>query len=339
MPMKTDASGPLSSVFQPVLVSSSNTTGRIAIALADGFSMLKLGLVVWVFEKANQVLEARQREATRFRVALFSSQGGIVTSSSGARIETDALDKRRSERFEGIFMLGGDDAAPTSEGAVAAQVLRLVSSAKVMNLNDEGKWLAEAAGQALAALAATGANTEEASFRQCLNASGSNGFLAGHDDDTPFAAALALVRAELSHQTVQRTNRRASPKGSRSPPHGVESDGAAATDPIHAAMRWLRENSHRAISISQVAQVASMSERNFLRRFKLETAMTPSEYLMNARFETSCRLMASTNLPIDKVARRSGLGNGERLCRVFRRRLSTTPTEYRLRHRSKALQG
>jgi transcriptional regulator GlxA family with amidase domain len=47
------------------------------------------------------------------------------------------------------------------------------------------------------------------------------------------------------------------------------------------------------------------------------------------RLDMCCRLLAETNLPVDKVARRCGIGNGGRLSKIFRRYLGTTPTEYR----------
>jgi len=76
-----------------------------------------------------------------------------------------------------------------------------------------------------------------------------------------------------------------------------------------------------------------MSERNFLRRFKLEMGSTPSEYLLQARLEMTCRLLAGTELLVDKIARRSGMGNGDHLAKIFRKRWSISPTEYRLRNR------
>jgi len=72
-----------------------------------------------------------------------------------------------------------------------------------------------------------------------------------------------------------------------------------------------------------------MSERNFLRRFKMEMGVTPSDYLLFVRLDMSCRLLGETNLPVDKIARRCGIGSGGRLSKLFRKHLGTTPTEYR----------
>jgi transcriptional regulator GlxA family with amidase domain len=72
-----------------------------------------------------------------------------------------------------------------------------------------------------------------------------------------------------------------------------------------------------------------MSERNFLRRFKLELGMTPSDYLLQARLAITCSLLIDSELPVDKIARRSGMGNGDRLAKIFRKRMMISPTEFR----------
>jgi transcriptional regulator GlxA family with amidase domain len=46
-----------------------------------------------------------------------------------------------------------------------------------------------------------------------------------------------------------------------------------------------------------------------------------------------CRLLIETDLPVDKIARRNGMANGDRLAKIFRKRLLVSPTEYRLQNR------
>ncbi|XUW90365.1 AraC family transcriptional regulator [Burkholderia sp. M6-3] len=103
---------------------------------------------------------------------------------------------------------------------------------------------------------------------------------------------------------------------------------------IHASAQWLTENSEHDISIAEVAQAAAMSERTFLRRFRQQIGTTPSEYLLRARLERSCRLLAEGDLPVDKIARRSGMGNGSQLAKLFRKRFKVSPTEFRRRART-----
>lgn len=101
------------------------------------------------------------------------------------------------------------------------------------------------------------------------------------------------------------------------------------SEKIQASARWFEANCDRPIAIDEAAQVAPMSERNFLRRFKIEMGVTPSEYLLYVRLDMCCRLLAETGLPVDKIARRCGLGGGGWLAKLFRKHLATTPTEYR----------
>jgi transcriptional regulator GlxA family with amidase domain len=97
-----------------------------------------------------------------------------------------------------------------------------------------------------------------------------------------------------------------------------------------ASARWLDANVDRPISIGLAADVAAMSERNFLRRFRAEMGMTPSDYLQNARLKLSCRMLLESQLPVDKIARRCGIGSGGQLAKLFKKHLSITPTDYRL---------
>jgi transcriptional regulator GlxA family with amidase domain len=85
------------------------------------------------------------------------------------------------------------------------------------------------------------------------------------------------------------------------------------------------------VGIDEAARIAAMSERNFLRRFKAELGVTPSDYLLYVRLDMSCRLLVETTLPVDKIARRCGIGSGGQLSKLFRKYLATTPTDYRMR--------
>jgi transcriptional regulator GlxA family with amidase domain len=61
----------------------------------------------------------------------------------------------------------------------------------------------------------------------------------------------------------------------------------------------------------------------------MEMGLSPSDYLRRIRLDMSCRLLVETNLPVDKIARRCGIGSGGRLSKLFRTFLATTPTGYR----------
>lgn len=109
-------------------------------------------------------------------------------------------------------------------------------------------------------------------------------------------------------------------------------------DRVRATAIWLRNNYGRAISVSDAVRVAAMSERNFLRHFKQEIGMTPSEFLLQVRLDRTVTLLMETDFPIGTIARQCGWGNGDRLAKIFRRHLDVTPSEYRSRARSSAVE-
>ncbi|MGN6648682.1 helix-turn-helix domain-containing protein [Trinickia sp.] len=106
-------------------------------------------------------------------------------------------------------------------------------------------------------------------------------------------------------------------------------DKPAPSERIKATVAWLNENYGSRVSISNMAEHALMSERNFLRRFRAEMGHTPHEYLSQVRLESARQLLVTTALPVDKIARHCGLFNGDHLRKHFLKRFGMSPAEYR----------
>jgi transcriptional regulator GlxA family with amidase domain len=320
-------------VAQIRLNDSPGRNGQIAIVLSDGFSLLDVGLVAEVCQQANLAKQAERPAGIGASVVLLSARGGYVKDSSSVGIRTDAIDEHLGRRFDGVFiMLGTESDIALTDSLMIGPLRKLLSNASIVEWNDQASRLAEATGyrrHTSFGISDSGAQYQPHS----IGAQESTRF-ARRDVSSPLAAALSLIPENLSIEIARRITRHVtSPNLDR---HNLETDASDEIDATHRVQKagqWLRENCKRSISIAQAAEVAGMSERNFLRRFKVETGVTPSEYLLNARFEITCHLLKKTTLPVDKIARRCGLGSGERLSRVFRRRMSLTPSEYRAAHR------
>lgn len=85
----------------------------------------------------------------------------------------------------------------------------------------------------------------------------------------------------------------------------------------------------RPLTVAQLARHACTSERTFNRRFRQETGTTPLRWLHAQRVDHARRLLESTDLPVEEVARRCGFGAAAILREHFRRATATTPTAYR----------
>jgi len=100
-------------------------------------------------------------------------------------------------------------------------------------------------------------------------------------------------------------------------------------DPLADTIAWMTEHLDDDLTIATLAARAAMSPRSFARHFAATTGSTPYQWLLRQRVHHAQRLLESTDLPIEVVAARVGLGNAVNLRKHFRRVLGTNPQGYR----------
>jgi len=89
----------------------------------------------------------------------------------------------------------------------------------------------------------------------------------------------------------------------------------------------------RDLSVNDLARRAFMAPRTFARRFRASTGSTPLQWLLHQRVALAQRLLETTDLPIDVVARQAGFGSAPSLRQHFGRVVGTSPHAYRSRLR------
>jgi transcriptional regulator GlxA family with amidase domain len=147
---------------------------------------------------------------------------------------------------------------------------------------------------------------------------------------SPVITALSLIKSDFDYKTAEGIAERLMPfPGRWLEPLLGDLPNANVASTIKEATRWIEEHCARPITVDDIAQSVSMGERTFLRHFKAETGIPPSEYLLRTRLDIACRLLITTTLPIDKVARRCGMRSGTRLAKIFKRRLGISASDYR----------
>jgi AraC family transcriptional activator FtrA len=72
-----------------------------------------------------------------------------------------------------------------------------------------------------------------------------------------------------------------------------------------------------------------LSERSFQRKFVAETGVSPGAWLLRERVAAARELLEQTDLGVEQIATRVGLGSAEGLRQHFRKHVRTTPTAYR----------
>ncbi|MCG7526593.1 helix-turn-helix domain-containing protein [Streptomyces sp. OfavH-34-F] len=102
------------------------------------------------------------------------------------------------------------------------------------------------------------------------------------------------------------------------------------------ARAWALARLERPILLRDMAQQESMSVRTFTRRFREEVGVSPVQWLTRQRVELARRLLESTDLSIDQVARDAGFGTSTSLRQHLQAALGVSPTVYRRTFRSAA---
>jgi transcriptional regulator GlxA family with amidase domain len=151
--------------------------------------------------------------------------------------------------------------------------------------------------------------------------------------------SLALIADDLGEAVALRVARqlvmylkRPSGQSQFSVPLEQVSTTRRVEDLRHHIMRNLAEP----LTVADLAGHAHISDRQLTRIFKNELGTTPHAYIESVRVEAARHHLESTDATLERIASDCGLGTVDTLVRAFRRRLDTTPTEYRRRFRTGA---
>ncbi len=92
---------------------------------------------------------------------------------------------------------------------------------------------------------------------------------------------------------------------------------------------WFSENLHESLDVVRMADHLNMSPRNFTRVFHKQTGLPPAKFIEKLRVETARKYLEDTNLSLESIAEKCGLGGLVSMRRTFLRHLMTTPSDYR----------
>lgn len=101
------------------------------------------------------------------------------------------------------------------------------------------------------------------------------------------------------------------------------------SDRIKRALVYAKENLANALSVQELASVASLSPRQFSRVFMDETGQSPAKAIERLRVESARVILEDGRHPLDLVARDTGFADRDRMRRAFLRVLGHPPSALR----------
>lgn len=299
---------------------AASNASHIALLILEACPLSEAASVAETWQLVNDALSWSAEVAHHYDVYVLSTQKGTVACASSIRLFAENIDEYDPRMFKAIFVGGGN-------GIFEPRVIDWLSQAgpdvELIAISSDAEDLLDVASQSYGDTAARsplarGAHGQPAVERVLA--------LAERDFGT-----LVRIRSEMLRVRL--------PSARRGGGHTAHRGTAALSERIEASLLWIKSNHAGSVSISELARRASMSERNFLRRFKAEVGQTPREYLARVRLENAQMLLVQTDLPVDKIARRCGLFNGDHLRRYFLKYLSVSPVDYRSLARDQPVPG
>ncbi|MCX5010801.1 DJ-1/PfpI family protein [Streptomyces sp. NBC_00555] len=330
--------------------STSTSTVRrfIVVVLFDGVDLLDVTGPPEVFA----LLQREVDEATGYHVVLAAETMDPVTTSAGVRILPDTTFREVSGRSIDTLLVPGavevdgqGRVHAVTDPTVVHRVKALAGRARRVASVCVGAHILADAGLLDGKRATTHWSTARqlAAEHPSIEVDADPIFIRDQDVWTGAGISacldlsLALVADDFGEAVALRVARQLvmylkRPSGQSQ--FSVPLEPVSTTRRVEDLRHHITRNIAEQLTVADLAAHAHVSERQLTRIFKTELGMTPAAYIESARVEVARNQLESTDATLERVASACGFNTTDTLIRAFRRKLDTTPTEYRNRFRS-----
>ncbi|MFG1603580.1 GlxA family transcriptional regulator [Actinoplanes sp. NPDC049265] len=304
---------------------------RVAVLVLDGAKPLDVGIPAQVF--AN-------RPTMPYEVRVCGAAPGPVTGGDGlAYLVADGLEA--VERADTVFVPGYRQPATTEPPAAVVEALRAAQArgARLAAIST-GAFALAATGLLDGKRATTHWHYTRALAEKFPHVRVDENVLFVDEGDVLTSAGAAsgldlclhLVRRDhgvgLSNIVARRLV--AAPYRSGGQAQYVPRSVPEPLGDVFAETReWALARLGEPLTLEALARNAQVSARTFSRRFVEDTGYTPMQWVLRARVDLARELLELTDLGVEQIAARVGLGSAANLRLHFQRILGTSPTEYR----------
>lgn len=299
---------------------------RIGMVLYPGFQTMNLGVVA-VLETANFTAPH-----PLYEIVLLSEAGGLVRSSAGFSVDTQAFDR---SKFDTLLVVG-DNEATAAPPSLVAFLQKAAKRCRRIGATCTGAFNLAQAGILDGRKATTHWRFASRLQREYskINVEQDRIFIIDGPVWTSAGMtacidlALALVEQDLGPEVARLVAKKMVVYHRRA---GGQSQYSALleleprSDRIQSALTYAKEHLDKDLLVEELAEAAHLSPRQFSRAFRAETGQTPAKAVENLRIEAARLMLESGRHPIDIVARDTGFGDRNRMRRAFLRAFAQPP--------------
>lgn len=298
----------------------------VAFLVYPGYSLMALAVVTG-FEVANAMADG-----PFYDLHFVSEKGGRVRTSAGIELQTEVL---TDKPFDTLVVGGATVPEPSTPGVIAFIRDAPKRHRRIAAVCTGAFVLAEAG-----LLDGRRATTHWAHARDLQKAYP----LVKMDEDRIFIndgpiwtsagmtagvdLGLALIESDLGPEITKAVARKLviyHRRGGGQSQFSALLDLTPKSDRIQAALAYARENLHKPLTVSDLAEAAHLSPRQFSRAFHAETGQSPAKAIENLRVEGARTLMEQSRHPIEVVARQTGFSDRDHMRRAFLRAFGQPP--------------
>ncbi|RUO74092.1 AraC family transcriptional regulator [Pseudidiomarina sediminum] len=99
-----------------------------------------------------------------------------------------------------------------------------------------------------------------------------------------------------------------------------------------ALERFMQDNSHRDLDLSDLAAVAGLSRFHFAKKFKAVTGTSPMRYFSELKIRLACQRLDNSTASIRAIAQELGFEDPYYFSRLFKKVMGVAPSNYRDSH-------
>ena len=149
---------------------------------------------------------------------------------------------------------------------------------------------------------------------------------------------VELVRADHGSEAAVSVARRmvVAPHRDGGQAQWLERPLPALGEGLAATCQWALEHLADPLTTADLARHAGWAPRTLARHFTEQTGLAPLRWLTAARVREARRLLEATDLPVEVIAARCGLGTAANLRVHLARDAGATPTAYRAAYQGRA---